>query len=188
MSQQELLAEVVATLTVLGIDYMLTGSVASSIHGEPRASHDIDLVILMPPEMTSALVAVFPPPRYYLSEAAVTAALRLRSTFNLLRTDTGDKVDFWILTDEPFDRSRFARKRVETVLGTAVPVSTPEDTILAKLRWAKLSGGSERQFIDALRVFEVQAGLLDVAYLDRWIEQLDLEDLWQRLRVEARPV
>ncbi len=39
-------------------------------------------------------------------------------------------------------------------------------TILAKLRWAKLSGGSEKQFTDALRVFEVQAGELDLDYLE----------------------
>ena len=43
----------------------------------------------------------------------------------------GDKVDFWILTDEPFDRSRFARKYEEDMLGFGFMVSRPEDTILA---------------------------------------------------------
>jgi hypothetical protein len=41
-------------------------------------------------------------------------------------------------------------------------VSSPEDTILAKLRWADISGGSEKQFTDALRVFEVQQGNVDI--------------------------
>jgi len=40
-------------------------------------------------------------------------------------------------------------------MDTEIWVSSPEDTILAKLRWANLSGGSEKQFIDALRVYEV---------------------------------
>jgi hypothetical protein len=48
-----------------------------------------------------------------------------------------------MLTDEPFDRSRFKRRRTEEVLGLKLAVSSPEDTILAKLSWAKRSGGRE---------------------------------------------
>ena len=50
--------------------------------------------------------------------------------FNLLDTTEGDKVDFWILTDDPFDQSRFARKYEEKMLGLSMIISTPEDTIL----------------------------------------------------------
>ena len=45
MSQQALLTRIVETLDGAGIPYMLTGSVASSLQGEPRATHDIDLVV-----------------------------------------------------------------------------------------------------------------------------------------------
>ena len=64
-------------------------------------------------------------------------------------------------------------------------VSSPEDTILAKLRWAKLSGGSEKQFTDALRVYEVQYGNLDIAYLEYWARKLDVGSLWKRVMDEA---
>ncbi|MCH8296023.1 hypothetical protein IH992_33510 [Candidatus Poribacteria bacterium] len=64
-------------------------------------------------------------------------------------------------------------------------VSTPEDTILAKLRWAQLSGGSERQFGDALRVYEVQFEKLDGDYLDNWTKVLNIESIWKRLQDEA---
>ena len=105
--------------------------------------------------------------------------------FNLVELASGDKVDFWILTDEPFDRSRFARRRIAEVLGLRFPISAPEDTILMKLRWAELSGGSQKQFIDALRVYEVQHGVLDLDYLNEWASRLGVESLWQRLRAEA---
>jgi hypothetical protein len=101
---------------------------------------------------------------------------------------SGDKVDFWLLTDEPFDRSRFARKRVVEVAGMRFPVSAPEDTILIKLRWAELTGGSQKQFTDALRVYEVQHGVLDLDYLNDWASRLGVESLWQRLRAEAIPI
>lgn len=187
MSQPELLKQVVPVLIAARIDYMVTGSIASSIQGEPRSTHDIDLVIAMPPGAVKALLKAFPPPDYYLSEEAIRDALKQKSMFNLLCLTDGEKVDFWMLTDEPFDQSRFARKRVEQILGVELKVSTPEDTILAKLRWAKLSGGSEKQFTDCLRVYEVQGSTLDLDYLNIWSNQLGVVDLWQRVQSEARP-
>jgi hypothetical protein len=70
-------------------------------------------------------------------------------------------------------------------MGVRLQVSSPEDTILVKLRWAQLSGGSEKQFIDALRVYEVQCGRLDVKYIEKWTKELSIESLWKRLLNEA---
>ena len=64
----------------------------------------------------------------------------------------------------------------------------PEDTILMKLRWANLSGGSEKQFTDALRVYEVQFGNLDLNYIESWTERLQVKELWERLQQEAQPI
>ncbi len=108
--------------------------------------------------------------------------------FNLIDVIEGDKVDFWILTDRAFDQSRFARKYAEDVLGMSLKVSSPEDTVLAKLQWAVASGGSEKQFTDALRIFEVQRSNLDLDYLNRWVITLGVEELWNRLQDEAEIV
>jgi hypothetical protein len=97
----------------------------------------------------------------------------------------GDKVDFWMLTSDPFDESRFRRKLRERVLGMDLVVSAPEDTILAKLRWARLSGGSEKQYRDALRVYELQNEMLDVDYIREWAGKLDVESDWKRIVQEA---
>jgi hypothetical protein len=105
--------------------------------------------------------------------------------FSLLDSKEGGKVDFWVLTDEPFDHSRFARRYPEEFMGMKMQVSSPEDTILVKLRWANLSGGSEKQFTDALRVYEVQYEKLDIDYLEFWAKKLDIELLWNRLKDEA---
>ncbi|MFI5459507.1 MAG: hypothetical protein ACHRXM_29120 [Isosphaerales bacterium] len=155
MSQQELLRHAVTVLDKLGIDYMVIGSFASSMHGEPRMSHDIDLVVALTQESAEKLFHAFSEPDFYLSIQAIHEALQHRTMFNLLQPASGDKVDFWILTDEPFDTSRFARKRAEESAGILLKTSTPEDTILAKLRWTQQCGGSEKHFTDALRVFEL---------------------------------
>jgi hypothetical protein len=188
MLQQELLSRVTRSLDDLGIDYMLTGSYASSIQGEPRSTHDIDLVVALTPSDVDQLVEAFPDPEFYLSPPAMREAIERRGMFNVIHMESGYKVDFWILKDLPFDALRFARKRPETAWGIVLKVSTPEDTILAKLRWAKESGGSEKQFTDALRIYEVQYPLLDMAYLDDWAGRLNVSDLWARLKSEATPI
>jgi len=185
MSQQELLIKVIDTLDLSGIDYMITGSVASSLQGEPRSNHDINVMVAIQETNIETLVEAFLPPTYYLNAEAIREAISHRSMFNLIDVVEGDKVDFWILTDQAFDQSRFSRKYAEDVLGMSLKVSSPEDTVLAKLQWAVASGGSEKQFTDALRIFEVQRGNLDLNYLNRWVITLGVEELWNRLQDEA---
>jgi hypothetical protein len=187
MSQPELLAKVIQTLAEVGVEYMVTGSLASSLQGEPRLSHDIDLVVALNEEHAAALLRAFPPPEYYLSETAMMSAIAKRQMFNLLEVAGGNKVDFWLLTDEPFDRARFSRRQWYEVRRRRVRVSSPEDTILAKLRWAKMCGGSEKQFADATHVYEFQRSVLNLAYINEWVERLGLQELWTRLQSEAAP-
>jgi hypothetical protein len=188
MSQQELLKKVVNALDQTGIQYMVTGSVVSSLQGEPRSTHDVDLVVAIRKSDTRKLVELFQQPDYYLDEQSIMEAIDQQNVFNLIAVEEGYKVDFWILTDEPFDQSRFSRRRGEEFLGLKIQVSSPEDTILAKLRWTKLSGGSEKQFTDALRVYEVQFGKLDIDYLKHWANKLNVAPLLKRLIDEAETV
>lgn len=181
MSQQALLTSVVETLNRLDIEYMLTGSFASSLQGEPRSTHDIDLVVNLHVEDVDRFVQEFPAPQFYLSPSAMREAIAGASMFNLLDTTGGAKVDFWILTDDPFDISRFTRRYATTLDGLEVMVSSPEDTILAKLRWSKRLGGSERQIGDALRVLEIRAEKLDRAYIEHWVGVLQVGDEWREL-------
>jgi len=185
VSQQDLLKKVTDVLRDLGIDYMVSGSLVSSLQGEPRSTHDIDIVVAIRPASAKPLAAAFPPPDYYLTEESILDALRTNGLFNLIEVNSGDKVDFWMLTDEPFDLSRFKRKRIEDVLGMSLAISAPEDTILMKLHWARKSGESDRHFTDALRVYEVQYGLLDLEYLRSWAQTLDVSAMLERIEEQA---
>jgi hypothetical protein len=185
MSQSELLIRVVRVLDDAGIDYMVTGSTVSSIQGEPRSTHDIDVVLALTEAGVNSLLAAFPTPEFYLDEMAVREAIERKDMFNLLQPDTGEKVDFWLLTDDDFDQARFRRKVTAPFEGKNLKISRPEDTILMKLKWCELSGGSEKQFQDALRIFEVQADHLDQAHLEHWATVLGLTEMLVRLRREA---
>jgi hypothetical protein len=188
MSQQELLEKVINTLEAIGVDYMVTGSLASSLQGEPRSTHDIDLVIVVTEAAIPKLLKSFRSPDYYLDEESLRGAVHSKGMFNLIDVKGGDKVDFWLLTDEPFDKSRFTRKYAENFMGITMKVSSCEDTILMKLRWAKMCGGSQKQHTDALRIYEVQNKNLDHPYIEQWVKKLSIEAEWNRLKNEAQIV
>lgn len=175
MSQSQLLIEAVSALENAGVGYLLTGSLASSIQGEPRATHDIDIVIEVDVSVVAALARAFGAETYHFDDVAARDALGRGGMFNLIEISSGDKVDFWALSEEPFDRSRFTRRIRTQVFGIDLSVSAPEDTILQKLRWAASQGGSERQMRDATGVYELQRDSLDEGYLDTWAAALGLE-------------
>lgn len=143
LQPERLIRKVIQTLKDFGIEYMVTGSVASSLQGEPRSTHDIDLVVVLRESVAQQLVEAFPPPDFYLSEASILDAIDTGDMFDIIDTNEGDKIDFWMLTDQPFDQSRFSRKYAEDVMELRIQVSSPEDTILAKLKWAQLSGAAK---------------------------------------------
>ncbi len=63
----------------------------------------------------------------------------------------------------------------------AMYVTTAEDIILAKLEWYKQGGEiSERQWRDVLGVMGVRGDELDLDYLRRWAQQLEIAELLQR--------
>jgi hypothetical protein len=188
MSQSGRLSYLAGVLDQLGIPYMLTGSLVSSMQGSPRSTHDIDLVVDLPADRINEVYTAFPAPDFYLSQEAMVEAVRTRTMFNVLDTAEGDKFDFWVLTDEPFDLSRFKRRRFMEVDGEQYPVSSPEDTILMKLKWSHAAGGSKRQELDAQNVYELQHVRLDTAYLEYWVRELGLADAWERLLAQAKPV
>lgn len=166
---------------------MLTGSVVSSLQGEPRATHDIDVVVVMGQTDLQKFTSSFPSPAFYLDGASVLAATKEKGMFNLIDTREGIKVDFRMLTDDAFDLTRFERRQKKQLFGKEVYVSTPEDTIVSKLKWTSLSGGSVKHFTDALRVYEVQAGVLDTAYIEKWMNDLNLRTLWESLLRQVEP-
>jgi hypothetical protein len=182
MSQSQLLIHTIQALEKTDSGYMLTGSLVSSMQGEPRATHDIDIVVEISPDDVEALLAEFPPNDYYYDLGTAKEAIEAGGMFNILSIASGDKVDIWLLTDSAFDQSRFLRRQSVDLLGLSMKISSPEDTILMKLLWAKNSGGSEKQYYDAAKVYEMQEAVLDHEYLDAWNTRLGLEKEFDGMR------
>lgn len=183
MTFGELLASVIGLLDQSGVPYMITGSLASSFHGEPRATRDVDIVIDPSREALDRLTQGLLDAGFYVDRDVAREALAGRSQFNAIGPDAL-KVDFMIRLDRPFSIEEFRRRQGADLLGTPGFVATAEDVILAKLEWAKATG-SDRQLDDVAGIVAIASGL-DRSYVDRWAAILGVEDAWRAVSEETR--
>ncbi len=184
MGELELLSVIVSALEQAEVPYMVTGSVASLLYGEPRATNDIDIVIDPSDAQLERLLTLISD-SFLVSQRAVDDAFRRRSMFNAIDMNTGEKIDLIVRKSRDYSTTEFDRRRRDVVCGVPLSVVAPEDSILSKLEWAK-AGESERQLRDAAGVLAAQGKALDWPYLEEWAGRLGLTELLARAAADAR--
>lgn len=173
---------VIDLLEELGVDYQVGGSFASSIHGVPRQTNDVDLVADLEARHVPLLVSRLSGP-FYLDAERVAQAVAGRTSTNLIHLASGVKVDLFVAERGGFAVRELARS-VEIALrgGRLIRVKSPEDTILRKLLWYRMGGEtSERQWSDVEGILVAWGGDLDHAYLLSTARELGIGDLLARL-------
>jgi hypothetical protein len=189
MAQFDLLLFLVQALERLGISYQLTGSTATMVHGEPRFTNDIDVVVNLQRDQVEQFAAAFPDPEFYSSVDAMREAVRLRHQFNIIHPASGQKVDVIVLPDDPASHSQWQRSvRMWIRPGIEASFIAPEDVILRKMEFFR-EGGSDKHLRDIAGVLKVQGERLDRHYIEDWSARLGLRDIWQAVqqRLQATP-
>lgn len=181
-----LLRAMISKLDAAGIAFMVVGSFASSVHGVPRTTQDLDVVIDPSVESLGVFLTSLHLDEYYVDPDVAFDALARRSMFNVIDMTTGWKVDLVIRKDRAFSIDELRRRLPAMIADVEVPTATAEDTIISKLEWAKASN-SERQLIDVAGIVRVRAATLDVEYVESWVGKLSLHDQWARARALADP-
>lgn len=182
--QGDLLARISRLLGEAGIGHMVVGSLASSFHGEPRQTRDIDIVIEPDAAGIRSFLGRLDRDAFYADDRAAAEALERRSSFNVVELDSGWKVDLIVRRERPFSVEELARRVPVRILDVDTHIASAEDTIIAKLEWG-VAGSSERQLRDVAGILRAQGHSLDQAYLDKWIRALELDDAWRRATEEA---
>src|SRR5262249_37847964 len=132
------LARITSALDEAHIPYMLAGSFASSHHGAPRATQDIDIVVDPTFDSLDRFLEALRDDDIYFDGDVARDEFKRRGQFNIIDGATAWKVDVIFRKARPFSREEMARRMPAIVLGVHVFVATAEDTVLAKLEWAKL--------------------------------------------------
>ena len=180
---------VTQTLEQIGIPYAVGGSLASSLHGVMRSTLDVDIVADMKLEHIQPLVAALSK-EFYADDEMMKDAINHHGSFNLIHYETAFKVDIFICKLRPFDQMQLERRRMSIIATDpeqGIYVTSPEDTILAKLEWYRLGGEvSDRQWRDILGMLKTRQEDLDLAYLQKWAAELRVADLLKRALKEAQ--
>lgn len=179
MELEILLRKIAKILQRLKIPYLVTGGVAVVVWGRPRFTADIDIIIELEKTKVKQLVGILIK-KGYLDEDVVNEALRNQSEFNFIDNESGIKVDFWILKNNEFDKSRLKRGIAKKILNQKVDFISPEDLILTKLLWHQQSQ-STRQLEDIQSIMAILQNKLNFEYLKKWAEKLHLVKILEEM-------
>lgn len=164
----------------LGIEYMVTGSVAVIVYGEPRLTHDVDLVVELKREKIDDLSRAFPLNDFYCPPPevlAVEAARPQRGHFNIIHHETGFKADVYLLGRDALHSWGMSHRRQIEVDGVPVWIAPPEYVVLRKLEYYR-EGHSEKHLRDIQSMLELSGDQIDKPELLDRITQSGLTREW----------
>lgn len=171
-------------LNTLGVAYMVSGSVAVIIYGQPRLTHDVDLIVVLDREQIARLPEVFPPAEFYCPPTEVIeveAAREQRGHFNIIHHETGFKADVYLSGRDPLHAWGLARARKLEVEGQMLVVAPPEYVIVRKLEYYR-EGGSGKHLRDIRSMLNTSPEAIDSAELEQQIAARGLQEAWRQVQ------
>ena len=183
MPEADLCLLFVRPLNRLGVRYIISGSIAAILYGEPRLTHDVGFVVFLRSEDIRCLREAFSSPAFYVPPADVIAsevARELRGHFNLIHSDTGFNADFYTSGRDELHAWAFRNARIMEYQGEPIVVAPPEYVIIRKLEYYR-EGSSEKHLRDIRSMLAVSDEQLDRPELYEWIKQRGLAAEWQKV-------
>ncbi len=184
MPEADLLELFVARLAAIGARYIVTGSVAATLYGEPRATHDIDLVVDLSATDRDALPRAFPAAEFYLPSPEVIlleSQREGRGHFNIIHHASGLKADLYLVGDDDLHAWALRNARHYTVGNLEIRVAPPEYVIVRKLEFFR-EGGSPKHLRDIRSMLALSSDHIDMPALQRRLDERGLRRVWAQLR------
>lgn len=185
MLAPNLLEVFLAPLETNGVLYFVTGSIASIFYGEPRLTHDIDIVLHLNPIDVQRFPSLFPLEQFYCPPEEVIqieSKRRPYGHFNLIHHSTGFKADIYADAGDPLHQWAFKnRKHVELTKSLSIWIAPPEYLVIRKLEYFR-EGGSEKHLEDIGKMLPQVETVLSKEFLDGEIEKRGLRLIWDRAR------
>jgi len=174
------LSLVIGLLEAAQVEYMIVGSVACAIYGEPRLTRDLDLVISLSPTSAASFSGLFDTNDFYVPPVEIISQEIVRGgLLNLLHHRSGLKVDLVFRKSNKHAIQEFSRRRrIEILSGITAWIAAPEDVIIAKLRFYR-EGESVKHLTDIRGIIANTS--IDREYLDRWVQELRLQSYFDEI-------
>jgi len=179
----ESLCRLVRILDALGVKYLVGGSVASGVWGEPRQTNDVDIELWLPAECIEPLLKGLEQ-SYAFAKAeveAVSSQPQPFEAFQIIDSVSVLKFDCFVQGASPIDGETYERGREVPFGPCTVRVACPEHILIQKLRWYELGRRvSERQWRDITSIVQSQRNL-DQALVLHWASLSGVSDLAKEL-------
>src|SRR5204863_6763602 len=132
----------------LQIPYMAVGSFSSNVYGELRSTKDADFVVELTDQSVGALERALGSD-FELDPQMSFETITATSRYRIRHRDSAFMIELFLLSDDPHDRARFARRVHGDIGGRKAYVPTAEDVIVTKLRWSR-AGKRQKDTDDVL--------------------------------------
>jgi len=166
------------------IEYMVTGSVAGIIYGEPRVTHDIDLVLQLGLNDVSDFISLFSSEEFYCPPEEVVrteVARETRGHFNIIHHKTGFKADMYPVGEDRLHKWAMSR-RIKVAVGKVdIWLAPPEYVIIRKLEYYK-EGGSSKHLRDISRMVAMSGDIIETSMLEEKVSEYNLLREWEQVK------
>jgi len=167
------------------VSYFVTGSIASIFYGEPRLTHDIDIVLHLSQDDLLQFSSYFPLDKFYCPPDEVIqieSKRRPYGHFNLIHHDSGFKADIYTDADDQLHQWAFKNKRrVELGGGLSIWLAPPEYVIIRKLEYYR-EGQSDKHIQDIKKMLVQMRSELNLSFLEKELENRGLTSFWLKIR------
>jgi hypothetical protein len=185
MPEPDLIELFVLPLERLQVRYMISGSVAAMLYGEPRVTHDIDFAVFLRTQDTALFPEAFPAPEFYVPPQEVIIAeidRAGRGQFNVIHAGSGLKADFYPAARDEFNAWAFRTVRKYDFKTIAVRLAPPEYVIVRKLEFFR-EGRSEKHLRDIRSMLKISGEQIDRGALMEWVTRQGVEEQWRMVGV-----
>lgn len=173
-------------LNDLGIPYVITGAVAAIIYGEPRMTHDLDLILHLQRKDVDRFIRQFSETEFYVPPEEVIrveVGRASRGHLNIIHLNSGLRADIYLAGKEDLQHWAIQHRRSFTVSAETVWIAPPEYVIVRKLQYYR-EGGSEKHLQDIRNMLETSYKEIDFPFLEEKIKEFKLQDEWQQAQRE----
>jgi hypothetical protein len=160
---------------------MVTGAVAAIVYGEPRLTHDIDVVVALTPAEVPSIIREFPVSDFYVPPIdAIQAEIKRaqHGHFNVIHRATSLKADFYPVGQDPLHEWAMGHRTSIPLSDELVQVAPAEYVVIRKLEYYR-DGGSDRHLRDIRSMLRVHADRIDTSFIAAQVDRAGLRSEWQ---------
>ncbi len=184
MTSNQIVVHVIGALEQLHVPYMMVGAYSANVYGIERSTQDADFVIELKDDSISKIAKLLAP-EIVVDQQLSFESVTLSQRYVAKHQESEFKIEFFLLSSEPFHQSRFARRINGPFLSIKAWIQSPEDLIIQKLRWHSRAKRS-KDIDDATNVLAVQFGKLDYDYIRKWCSEHGTLQTFEALYEESK--